>query len=62
MAGVISNNDALYEEIHKAGITAGEFNWRLPMTKELDEKLKVHLEILKTLFLVVQERLLQEYS
>lgn len=40
MAGVISNNDALYEEIHKAGITAGEFNWRLPMTKELDEKVK----------------------
>ena len=45
MAGVIANNDALYEEIHEAGIVNGEFNWRLPITKELEAKLKGHLVI-----------------
>ncbi len=40
MAGVITNSDALYEEIHEAGILHGEFNWRLPITKELDAKVK----------------------
>ncbi len=40
MAGVIANNDALYEEIHEAGIVNGEFNWRLPITKELEAKVK----------------------
>ncbi|MGI6359523.1 MAG: leucyl aminopeptidase family protein [Acholeplasmatales bacterium] len=40
MAGVITNSDSLYEEIHEAGILHGEFNWRLPITKELSEKVK----------------------
>lgn len=40
MAGIVANDDTLYEKIHQAGVKVGEFNWRLPITKELDEKLK----------------------
>lgn len=40
MAGIVATDDQMYEKIHQSGIESGEFNWRLPITKELDEKVK----------------------
>lgn len=40
MAGIVATDDDLYEKIHASGIEVGEFNWRLPITKALDEKVK----------------------
>jgi leucyl aminopeptidase len=39
-AGVMSNNDALADELLAAGAAAGEGLWRLPLTRRLAKKLK----------------------
>jgi len=47
ITGITTEDDKLYEEIHKAGLKAGEFNWRMPITKQLKESVKSDIAELK---------------
>lgn len=40
ITGVVTKDDDLYNKVHKAGTKTGEFNWRLPITKELSNLVK----------------------
>jgi leucyl aminopeptidase len=49
MAGVMSNNDRLVEELHKAGEMAGEKMWRLPLGPEQREQIRAeHADIVNS--------------
>ncbi len=47
VVGAVSNNDKFYKEVHEAGLRAGELNWRLPITKHLEEVVKGEVGDLK---------------
>lgn len=40
IVGAVSNNDRFYNQVHKAGLAAGELNWRFPVTEELKNMVK----------------------
>lgn len=40
ITGAVSNNDKFYSEVHKAGLKAGELNWRLPVTDSYKKRVK----------------------
>lgn len=47
VTGAVSNNDDWYNEVHNAGVKAGELNWRLPVTKDLENLVKGEVGDLK---------------
>lgn len=40
VVGSTSNNDEFYNEVHEAGLRAGELNWRFPVTKAMKDSVK----------------------
>lgn len=40
ITAITTEYDELYDKVHKAGIKAGEFNWRMPITKQLKDSVK----------------------
>lgn len=40
ITGVVTNDDDLYGKVHEVGNKVGEFNWRLPITKQLKNLVK----------------------
>lgn len=47
ITGITTENDDMYNKIHEAGLKAGEFNWRMPMTTQLKESVKSDIADLK---------------
>lgn len=47
ITGVTTENEEMYNKIHKAGLIAGEFNWRMPMTDQLKDSVKSDIAELK---------------
>lgn len=47
ITGITTENDEMYNNIHKAGLISGEFNWRMPMTKQLKDSVKSDIAELK---------------
>ena len=47
ITAITTKNDELYETIHQIGNEVGEFNWRMPMTEDLIERVKSDIAELK---------------
>lgn len=47
ITAITTDNDDLYNKIHKAGLNAGEFNWRMPVTDEFKKSIKSDIAEIK---------------
>ncbi|HHW79176.1 MAG TPA: leucyl aminopeptidase, partial [Acholeplasmataceae bacterium] len=47
ITGITTKNDELYEKIHEIGLKTDEFNWRMPITKELSNSIKSDIADIK---------------
>lgn len=47
ITGITTESDELYNKLHQAGILAGEFNWRMPITDQLKTAVKSDIAELK---------------